>query len=398
MKLNYAPVIHARTKYVDFRKGLLVLPSDFSDTDAGYVHSLVLDSTRFFELAGTSGRRIVFGNGKFIVSGISIVFQELFKLCNKEPEFNRVDHENGRLAYGFVGIVISVSGKHTLFDIPNEVFLDIYSKHIQTRWEETTETKDVFDSKRVAYEEINLPGAVSIADLDTQFLNRRGKLLLEDIPEDRDATVAYVLSKALRGERIAFCSDITMPKLIAESGFDIVTCKNASSILPPEVRTSPVQNQPRYSGGFPAQRSEQRLPQKTPVSQPAKKKTAQSLDDILERCNAPTENDDSLLGRRFSPREDVRKKDNKQPYIKEVKKNGNAALSYDDIIGAKPDMVTKKSNFTEVATVLGVIAGVTFTVIGLTTQANPIVLATTGVITIVLAGIEAKRILDRFNS
>ncbi|SFR92131.1 hypothetical protein [Anaeromicropila populeti] len=397
MKLNYAPIIHARTKYVDFRKGLLVLPVDFSETDAQDVHSLVLDSTRFFELAGTSGRRVVYGNGKFVVSGISIIFQELFKLCNKEPEFNRVDHENGRLAYGFVGVVFPVASRPNLFDIPNEVFLNIYLKHIKTRWEETTETENVFGSKKVEYEEIDLPDAGRIANFDTQLSNRSGKLLLEDIPEDCDATVAYVLSKALRGERIAFCSNITIPKLISESRFDIVTCRNASSILPPEVQVRPLQNQPEPADNYSLKRTAQRLPKKMHLYEPPKKKKESSLDDILEQYNAPIENKD-FLSERYNPREYARKKDNKAPYMKEAKKNDNTTLSYNDIIREKSDIFTKKSDFTEIATVLGVIAGVTFTVIGLATQANPIVLATVGVITVVLTGMEAKRILDRFNS
>ena len=47
--------------------------------------------------------------------------------------------------------------------------------------------------------------------------------------------------------------------------------------------------------------------------------------------------------------------------------------------------------------ILGAIAGVIYYVIGTINSANPIVLAVVGIVTIVITGVEAKKIIDKFS-
>ena len=397
MKIKYAPLLHARTKNVDFHSGFLVLPAGFSEADARYAHSLVLDSTRFLELAGPDGRRVVFGNGNFVVTGITIIIEDLFKKCGLEPEYHKVDHKDGRLAYGFIGIAMPVSKEMPPFDVPYETFLNIYRKHIKARWEETLDSEGVHDPLKIQFEEAEVPAAVSIPNYDAQFAYRSGKLLLEDTIETRDGIAAYVLSKALRKEQIALCTDITLPKAIAENGFDIITCKNASAILPPEIRNEPLPKQPTSS--VPAKeplsrRMMPRVQKAAPAPQQPVRNKVQSLDAILSEHGAPSSIEDSLLPENtqgtqnpISPR----------PPAKAEKKTGSDTVSpYEETIrkAAAPD--PSPNIAAEAATILGIVAGVTFVAIAIASQAAPVVLATVGSVTVVLVGVEAKRIIDRF--
>lgn len=464
MKIKFAPLIHARTKYVDFRSNFLITPCDFTEKDIRHAHSLVLDSTRFFELAGNTGRRVVFGNGKFVITGITIIFKELFNLCNTTPEFCKVDREEGRLAYGFVGMALPISATQAVFDVPVENFSNIYRNGVAQRWEETTSSDGVFETIESAYSEVEVPAASQIADLDPLYMHTSNILILEDDIKEREKIAAYALSRALRGEVIAFCSDIKMPKAIAESGFNIVTCKNANSIMLDNVQRKlddtilpPIsaEAEPRNRQAVPAESQKRRtaeslddslnrysapsddsysLNKKTDShskvngswsggitskisgdfriqglqddNRAVKQKAVKSYDDIIKDYSAPDENDvhismPSKSKKKWGVGKNIEasllQNDSKQLFENPVDKNSRSGETENRINKTMSNGNAFNFYAIDAGIILGTIAGVTYTVIGLATQANPVVLATVGIFTIVFVGIEAKRILDRFD-
>ena len=91
MKALAAPIIHARTKDIDFRSGLLTIPEHFNNSDVQWARKYILDSTRYFELAGEDGRWTAFCNEDVVVTGVSIYIENLYKKCNRQPCYAQVD-------------------------------------------------------------------------------------------------------------------------------------------------------------------------------------------------------------------------------------------------------------------------------------------------------------------
>lgn len=414
VQVKYAPLIHARTKLVDFRSGFLVKPENFSDSDVNWANALVLDSTRFFELGGEHGRRVVFSNGRFVVSGITILIQNLFQKCGRAPEYHRVDESQQRLAYGFIGIVLPVSAAQKPFDIPYEVFLNLYLQYVVPRWDETTHDAGVHEATRAGYMEGDFPTPESVADLDTLLSKVDKKLILDDVFAEREGIAAYILSKALCEKKIAFCSDISLSKAIIESGFDIVTCKNADlMVLNGEQKIRPSKPHGESS-------------EKAPAFRPARP-AAENYDEQLSKYSAVPDGRNSShseynrlqnMKQKVSEhlKEQARIKNSKPSKPDYSKKPDTSVLSYEEQINqlsapverietGSPYGTRQKQDTTQTDTSLmdtiagiGIGTGVVVTVIGLATEANPVVLCATGLFTVALTGIEAKRIIDRINN
>lgn len=164
MKALAAPIIHARTKDIDFRSGLLTIPEHFNNSDVQWARKYILDSTRYFELAGEDGRWTAFCNEDVVVTGVSIYIENLYKKCNRQPCYAQVDGK--RRNYAFIGFVIQKSDITEAFDVPYSMLLEQYEKYMELRWDDSLDdTSDSLSATRVGYQSINFPTVESISNV-----------------------------------------------------------------------------------------------------------------------------------------------------------------------------------------------------------------------------------------
>ena len=120
MTMKVMPVVHARTFNLDFKTGkLLVAPDAFTEDDSLLIYNIAKESTRQREMAPIFGRYVIYGNKSYAVVGRTVRFLDLYTACGREPKYCHVDKENGRTAYGFVGLMIPKEQKqnHLFFQI-----------------------------------------------------------------------------------------------------------------------------------------------------------------------------------------------------------------------------------------------------------------------------------------
>lgn len=232
MIIKGSPILHARTYNIDFRTGkLLVCPRFFDKSEAKFCHRVAKDSTIFFELAPLEGRTVVYGNGKYLIVGKTVVFDDLYKRCGLPAKYIRVDNPNGRLAYGFVGAAFALKDISAPFEFPEKTILKIYEHCIADRWDETEGSSGARESTLSDPIELEVE-ELKHTDRDmTNLLKDIGrKLAIEDTPENCDNIICYVEQHARHGKKISLCTSLDTTKAIGESCFDIVTCRGAQSI------------------------------------------------------------------------------------------------------------------------------------------------------------------------
>lgn len=222
-----APIIHARTKNNDFPSQLLVVPNNFSPNDILWARKYITQSTRYFELAGREGRRLIFCNHSMLVSGISIRIGDLYYLCGKEPHFDKVD--GNRVNYAFIGLVIPKTEITKAFDIPYSAFLDQYEKYMGLLWE-TPYNENGISATKSEYTHIEFPDAKSICDIPN-LKQDNAKCILDTNYATLDSVCAKVTHIMKNKSKCGFCSDIPNANSVIESDFTIVTSANAQSII-----------------------------------------------------------------------------------------------------------------------------------------------------------------------
>lgn len=221
MDIKAFPIIHARTYNIDFRTGkFLVCPKNFSLEDTKYFHRIVQDSTKFFELAPPEGRTVVCSNGKVIVVGKTIIFSELYEQCKETPKYVRVDNEDGRSAYGFIGVSLDLKSVKSPLMISNKSLLKIYEHYMKLRWEETYDSPDY--AKSTSSEPFDV--TMETLSIDKYHIDTKTNVV-EDTVENRKEIIHYVFSRALKGENVSLCTSLD-PTL--DTCFNYFTYKNYS--------------------------------------------------------------------------------------------------------------------------------------------------------------------------
>lgn len=227
MQISTAAILHARTRNVDFRANLLAVPEDFSLEDVGYAKKKIVGSTRYFELAGQNGRRLVFSCGDHIISGISIRIGDLYRLCGKQPQYEFVD--GNRDNYAFIGLVFPKNAVHTAVDIPYGAFLAEYEKYMLLRWEDAAEPAAYIPAK-TQYCLRELPAAEKISTL-LQQASGTAPQVMDSSADSVESFAAQAMLLAARQAPFSFCSDIPMANSLKEGGFTAATASNAAGIL-----------------------------------------------------------------------------------------------------------------------------------------------------------------------
>lgn len=224
MKLKVAPIINGRTREVDFRSELLVVPEDFNRQTTEWARTYITDSTYAFELSGAEGRRVVFCNGQYVVNGLSIRIGDLYRLCGKPAKYDKVNET--RTNYGFIGFVLHKKDLQEPFDIPYSAFLEVYEAYMALRWEDSVDKKSSLQHTAAPYTTREFPKAAEIF----RITEKKPKTVLSNREAARESMVAGTLFQMRTREELAFCSDMPGAKSIRDSGFHIVSAENASSI------------------------------------------------------------------------------------------------------------------------------------------------------------------------
>ena len=412
MILTGIPIVHARTLNVDFRSKLLVRPYLFSDAEAEYCYKIALDSTIFRELAPKAGRIVFYAKSNYIVVGKTAVFHDLFSACGLQPQYDHVEGENGRYAYGFVGAVFKREVVNVPFIIGDEEILKIYISQITSRWNEEYGTKGIFDSHLSHEIDINVNEFIEMNNEIVPLLqHRNNKLVVDDTYENRKKILTAVYIIAKNGQDISLCTSLSTEKAIEKSSFDVVTCENASTIVLKNIsdenkhiitsefdrsqvnkKTSDNSKQlARYHvpNGFELENHQTQDIVECNTDKflnngsiynkltTTKSKKVKSFDDILEESVAPSK-EDARERLRFSS-----------------SVSGSTSLKKSDI---KEEIKNITKNIMKIGPVLGIISGVLFVVLEMAIKAKPTVLIITGVFTIVFIGLEAKIIIERFKN
>lgn len=414
MKIKGYPILHARTYNVDFRSRLLVSPPDsfFSERDSEFCYKLASDSTRFRELAPKEGRIVIYGNGSACVIGKMAVFSDLYSICNLPPKYIHVDRENGRLAYGFVGIAFELKDIDRPVILSDRTLLKIYEKCIERRWEETYEAENVFESSISDFVELDMDVMElppNDRGIEQALKYRRTKLAIDDTEENRNSLIYYAIKSIAGRENLAICTSLYSRKALEESNFDVATCEDASVSISEIVDNSDEchtlaskQNKSQFSK---AEQSRRKF-----------------LDDLTPPKNEETIcfGKSELLGGISNAIEDFVNKASRQkgcPQKKEEKE-----LSFKEMIeqNSVPDdewkgfhtsfprfgkkesknsnnrMSKSENDYKGAGLLLGTVMGVSFIAIEISKKASTAVLAITGTCTVLLGTAAAKHILKKY--
>lgn len=235
MKILAAPIIHARTRDVDFRAGLLVKPEDFSEDRTRWARKYILDSTRFFELAGPEGRWAAFCDQKVAVAGVSIRIGQLYRLCGKEPKYDKVN--GNRANYAFIGIAVPKSEIGEAFQITYPLLLDLYEKYMALRWEDGIGGSSL-EAIRAGYESMEVPEAEEVCQVE--FLDFSQRQIYDFSIGTAQSLVSRMLLEMKNQEELSFCWDMPNERSIRDSGFTVVTSRAArgSSLSGEQERTA----------------------------------------------------------------------------------------------------------------------------------------------------------------
>ncbi len=308
MLLKAMPVLHARTYNIDFRTGkLLIEPESFSRSDADAIYRIATESTRRRELAPPCGRYVIYGSGSYSVVGRTVRFSDLYARCGKEPKYIKVDKDDGRLAYGFVGLMIKAGSQNKPIDLSDELILDIYERCIEKRWEETENDEQAYDTMKIGLMDFEVQPKLAGANYRPIPGQPSRPIILEDNDDLREQIVYAAMSQAFEGKTISLCTSISV---VNKDIFSIVTCKDAASkiqeiteavnrVSADDLRKS------EHGPVFPALCHFMKLGSKTMTGRGKtekplgmeKQNRVRSLDDLLRETEVPDNNDGSIQKR-----------------------------------------------------------------------------------------------------
>lgn len=339
MKALAAPIIHARTKDVDFRSGLLTIPAHFKAPEVQWARKYILDSTRYFEFAGEDGRWTAFCNENVVVTGVSIYIENLYKKCNRQPCYAQVDGK--RKNYAFIGFVIQKSDITEAFDVPYSMLLEQYEKYMELRWDDSLDDiSNSLSATQVGYQSVNFPAAESVSNV-LKLYDRQKKTVLDLGADSLESILARLMLIMKNESSLSFCSDMPNATSVIESQFQIVTSGNAYGII----------------------------------------STIQKREESRQ-----TRGQGESVGMGNKPATGTKKSDTaKISEMMAVQTANNNRQSRENDISV---------DYKDVGLVLGTAAGVVF--ITISRGSSPIVLAISSVFTIILGGAEAVRIIRKF--
>ena len=190
-----AAIIHSRTRYGDFREGLLARPADMTREQVYRWKQQILRCTREPEEMrdGHQVRRAVMGDGVYGAVGVAAYFRDIAT--------GSFEDEGRRPAYGFVGF----GWKSAPFFSPSAFpsiadFRDLTERYVVPRWEEPKNGKDAEKATLSEYREC---WNGTFAAEQSEPGGRPGA-----VSEDAETAVRQALERVVRGEKVFFCTGL----------------------------------------------------------------------------------------------------------------------------------------------------------------------------------------------
>ena len=228
MQISTIPIIHARTKNVDFRSNLLVVPDFFTLDDIKWCHTYITESTRFFEMVDKKGRQVLFSNESYVVIGLSIFIRDLYELCNKAPQYHLVD--GSRTNYAFLGFLFRKKDILSPFNIPYEFYLEQYERTMNARWLDPTTPHSLLPT-REPFSDMEFPDSeVSKPRFHLPFETQKAIFNSEEF--SAETLISEILTNIQREHDISFCSNLPNASSFIDSHFKIGTSVYAKQINP----------------------------------------------------------------------------------------------------------------------------------------------------------------------
>ena len=219
-------IIQARTLENDYPgTGLLVYPDDFSQEKVAWAKEYITNSTRFFELASQKGRRVIFADSTTLVTGVSMLIEELYALCQKEPKYNKVNLT--RTNYAFIGFAIPKSEISDAFDVPYTLFLEQYEKWMGKLWNTEYQENGMFCTK-AEYLNVDFPAAKDVFAFPA--ISSKERTVVDEKSFELDSVCAGITMAFKKYNDIGFCSNVPNAKSVIESKFVVVSAQDAKEI------------------------------------------------------------------------------------------------------------------------------------------------------------------------
>lgn len=380
MVVKAAPLLYGRTYNIDYDSYFLAQPIFFSKEKAMQMFSIIQSSMDRKDFMPADGRIIFHSDGRYITYGRTAAFSELYSKCSRKAVYNRLDHENGREAYGFIGIVLDITeNEQKAFELSAETLCNLYEELIQPKWSEQVRSAPAATEMRNITVTETMANPMNTSSIHSKTFGVQTAYLCNSENAIR-TVIDGVFKLAYSGVQVSFCSDADDIRVQYRNVYNIITCRseNVFNSLQADfaekhvnhAATNDVQGQAAQGIQYSSNGQEQRTVRKG------------SYDDQLQEI---------IRGGKKKQTES-----NTWNTSQTSQMSSNGLEKELERYRRSEGMKTNQTDKTDALLTLGVIAGVTFLVIGAINSANPIVFASVGVVTIILAGIEAKRIIERF--
>lgn len=269
--VSAAPLVFARTAFVDFRPRFLAAPP-FAPGQLTRARDLVLKAIDGAERLGDGPRWLMFASGSDLIAGV--VARAPWLSDEFTHELDPDSGANGRLLHAFVGLVIRSGGAAIVPDRSQALYRDLYAKWAGPRWRETRVTNTSWEEPSLsAFEPVELPVIdPSIAPLTTDPSGVR--MYPNGGPEDEQRL--WEAAAAARGQ-VALCLRMPSTYQAIRSGFDAAS---AADVQTPRTEPRPPPKSAQTSGAISAQPG---------PSSPRPSDKAFDLDDFDERQKKKSE-------------------------------------------------------------------------------------------------------------
>lgn len=134
VEIEWAPIIHGRTAFIDFRPNLLAAPGYFRLEDARWAKRFILGTTAQSQHLEKGPRWAMFGNDAFLVVGMAVRAAELSRTYNTELKIADGREVPNRPLFCFVGFVARRPERPVLPPFKIADFARVYEEIVARRW------------------------------------------------------------------------------------------------------------------------------------------------------------------------------------------------------------------------------------------------------------------------
>ncbi|WP_406042108.1 hypothetical protein [Succinimonas sp.] len=209
-------LIHTRTKQCDFPSQFTVSPSMVDSDLMEKIRKQVLLSTSSIDsLPENEVRQLVYSCGNYVIAGM-VSFLKNFADSNTDDERFFYDIK-GRVIFAFVGLVFEKDETNQKIPTINKNILwNIFKDNISDIWERT-----VIELKRGVTAELDFENETPL-EPSAKAENVLGVTMYLSGSDD-SSIFSYWLSRALNGENVSFCSNITDIRRVEDKQFNVIT-------------------------------------------------------------------------------------------------------------------------------------------------------------------------------